>query len=510
MKKDSNILSDQGTKIIKSGRFFYLTLFICLAVFIGAISLLILAFNELISSHDKQLSAEICTIMTEKMNSSIEYMTESADEMAKLLSSQDYSGPEEIYEALKKNRDAGYLSAGFIDQSGKKYATAEEAREFEKWELLHTAALANPVSISAPYRSSVYGQPVITMFSVLKYGRGRHGFLFTTYKLTDLQKVAATNSLDNDIEIWLMNSESANFIQCAGSDEHANGNWTNSYLAMGSINDEDVPVYTEWLDRIRHLEDDIGISYSIGDVVYSQHCSRIHSMPGWYVVVRIPGNTLSATMHTFRNYVLYFLAVLLIVVVVLIANMYRLSKRDNEILERLSTHDPLTGVLNRRAFDIAAENRLARGKDCALIFFDLDYFKQVNDNFGHNTGDKFLISFSEALKKNFSGSGIISRFGGDEFVVMTDMTSIDEVTAKICRTNEDLSSFELPDENGKKVDFNISFSSGAARFPYDANDLSTLKKRADTALYQVKERGRNGYLWYMYLPKELADASHDH
>ena len=112
-----------------------------------------------------------------------------------------------------------------------------------------------------------------------------------------------------------------------------------------------------------------------------------------------------------------------------------------------------------------------------------------------------MTKFSDVLKKNFSESGIISRFGGDEFVVLTDMSGTDEVSALIKKTADDLWSFSLPEADKEGREFSISFSSGAARFPYDADDLSLLKKRADTALYEVKERGRNGYLWYMDLPR---------
>ncbi len=488
---------EQNIRLIKGGKSFFVTLIICLALFFAATGLLLIAFNRLISRHDQRLSAEICTIMSEKMNSSIKYMTEAAYDMAALLSAQDFSSPREIYETIKDNRSVDYLSAGFIDESGERYATPEEASEFYKWDLLKVAALANPVSISAPYRSSVYGHPVITMFAQFKYNGSHHGFMFTTYKLKELQKMAVTQSLDSDIEIWLMNADSANIIQCAGSDEHAIGSWTNAYLSMQNIKESDIPVYKDWLERVRHREDNIGITYSIDDTFYSQHCSKIESMPGWYVVVRIPSNALSATMHTFRNYVIAFLALLLVVVIVLITNMYRMLKRDNEILEILSTHDPLTGVLNRRAFDIAAKKRIQSGSKCALIFFDLDYFKQVNDNYGHNVGDKFLVTFSDALKNNFSQNGLISRFGGDEFVVITDLNSSEEVTSRILKTKEDVSDTTMPDGSV----YSISFSSGAARYPYDADDLSLLKKRADTALYEVKENGRNGYLWFEDLGK---------
>ena len=118
-----------------------------------------------------------------------------------------------------------------------------------------------------------------------------------------------------------------------------------------------------------------------------------------------------------------------------------------------------------------------------------------------NSGMGFTRS-SDVLKKNFSESGIIARFGGDEFVVLTNMKSVDDVSSMIRKTADDLRSFRLPEADKEGREFSISFSSGAARFPYDAGGFSLLKKHADTALYEVKERGRNGYLWYMDLGKK--------
>lgn len=486
-------------KLIKGDNPFYLTLIICLMVFLIAVTMLLSAFDHLISRHDQQLSGEICTIMSEKMNSSIEFMTDSAKSMASVLSAQELESLDEIYSALKSYKKSDYLSIGFIDEAEKMYAEDEEKKEFRKWDLLDIATHADPVSMSAPYRSSVYGQPVITMFADFEYGNDNsHGYMFTTYLLRDLQEIAATESLGDEVEIWLMDSRSANTIQCAGSDAHALGSWNNSYLSMQNIDKSDIPTYREWLDSVRRLEDNIGISYSIGGVYYSQYCSKINSMPGWYVVVRIPSSTLSATMKAFRNYVLIFLAVLLLVVVVLIANMYRLSKRENKMLTSLSIHDPLTGALNRRAFDLAAEQLLSRSRESALIFFDIDYFKQVNDRFGHDIGDRLLVAFSDTLRKNFSKQGIISRFGGDEFVVLTEMDSPDQVTEALDKCMREVHSIEL---NGRDKDtdgegFLISFSAGAARYPLDAGNLPDLKKCADKALYESKEKGRNGYTWF--------------
>ncbi|MCR4691436.1 MAG: sensor domain-containing diguanylate cyclase [Lachnospiraceae bacterium] len=495
MKKKRQ-LKQKEISLIKGGHAFYITLLICLVVFITAITLLIASFNRLISTHDQNLSGEICVLLSEKMNSSISSMTNSAADVASVISAQKESSPEKIYTLLKENPDKNYLSAGLLDDSGKLYATDAEAAEFQKWQLRETASLADPVSMTMPYRSTLYGQPVVSVFSRLSYGGEQEGYLFFTYPLSDLQKLATTAVLENDIEIWLMNASSANIIQCAGADAHAVGSWTNAYLAMQNIDSKDRNTYRLWISEVRKGEDKVGISYSIEDTFYSQFCSKLESMPGWYVVVRLPSHALSATMNSFRNNVLYFLAVLLLVMIFLIANLYLRSQRENEMLNKLSIHDPLTGALNRRAFEFAAEQRLTRGPDAALIFFDIDFFKQVNDRFGHDAGDKLLVAFSQALQKNFAETGILSRFGGDEFVVLADLESKDALSAILAKAKEDVHAITIDDSKTDSTGFTISFSAGAACFPQDAGDLNGLKQCADAALYKVKESTRDDYKWF--------------
>ncbi|MCR5419414.1 MAG: sensor domain-containing diguanylate cyclase [Lachnospiraceae bacterium] len=492
--------------IQQDNRSFYVTLIICLIVFLGAIALLINSFNRLISTHDQHLSGEICTLVSEKMNNSINSMTESTRDISLILSAQGFDSPKDIYKTLKEYPKSNFLSIGFIDSDGVMYATIEERVEFEKWNLMETASMADPVSISIPYRSTVYGQSVITIFSRIEYANSKQGYMFLTYLFKDLQDIAETESLLNDIEIMLMHAESANIIQCVGGDKHASGSWANAYLSMQTVNKSDKEAYINWLNRMLNGESNIGLSYSVGKTFYSQYCSDIPGMPGWYVVVRIPSNALSATMKSFRNYVLIFLAVLLITVIVLITNMYRLTQRENRMLEQLSIHDPLTKVFNRRAFDFAAENLLARNKECALIFFDIDFFKQVNDQFGHDAGDQLLVLFSDAIKKIFGEHGIVSRFGGDEFVVLTEMPSVEKITQMLNKATDDVHNIKLDNENYTDRDFMISFSAGSARFPSDADNLSNLKKCADTALYETKENGRNGYMWFHNL-SEAAKAN---
>ena len=483
---------------IKSGISFFLAMTVFLLIFSMATAALIASFNALITSHDKKLSGEICNLISEKMNNSIRYMTTSAQNMSSVLSAQDFSSLTEIYEQLSSENKGSYISLGFIDDDKKIYASEQEQQEFEKWNLLAVAMQADPVSISAPYRSGTTGQPVFTMFTDMQYQGGIEGWLFVTYPLNEIQNIASTQSLKEETEIWLMNAESANIIQCAGSNEYSIGSWANAYLAMRDINQDDKPAYDGWRHKMLMGESSASLTYSIGKVKYTQVYSNIEYMPGWYVVVRIPSSALSATMSTFRNDVVTFIAVLLTVTVLLFIIIQKRNAQEKHMLEQLSIYDPLTSVMNRRAFDFAVEQRLNRPskKEACLLFFDVDYFKQVNDRFGHEAGDRILIDFSAALKKYFSELGIISRYGGDEFVVLIDTASREQVTALLDALTVDVHHIRPTDDEEKNKGFTLSFSAGAACFPEDAETLAELEKCADAALYIVKERGRNGYEWY--------------
>ena len=471
---------------------FYVTLIICLLVFISAISMLITSFNKLISSHDQYLSGEICVLITEKMNNSIRSMTVTTRSIASVLSAQNFKSPDEIYSTLKDNEDLKFTSIGFLDEDFNIYGTDTEKYEFQKWDLIEYAKKANPVGLSIPYRSSTTGQPVITLFSEFNYDTNHKGYLFMTYNFKELETIAKTESLENDIEISLMDGQSANQIQCTSSDSRAVGNWSNAYLTMQElVTTKGKLQFRNWLQQMAEGTDDIGLTYSDDNIIYTIHCTEIETMPGWYVVVRIPSNALSTTMNTFRNYVLMFLAALLLIVIILLSSLYVNNKRETATLEDLSAHDPLTDLLNRRAFDSNCQQMLSLNTNLALIFFDIDFFKHINDQYGHDVGDKILVDFSIALANSFQDIGIIGRFGGDEFVILTKIESKESLSKILNETLAEVRSIKIPNS-----DKHISVSAGVALYPDDATDLSTLKKCADNALYNAKEAGRNEFCWY--------------
>ncbi|MHB1653690.1 MAG: GGDEF domain-containing protein [Desulfitobacteriaceae bacterium] len=163
--------------------------------------------------------------------------------------------------------------------------------------------------------------------------------------------------------------------------------------------------------------------------------------------------------------------------------------RHRSTLERLATHDPLTGLLNRTGLEERLEAECARAgraeEKFLFIVLDLDYFKQVNDTLGHPAGDQLLIKLGAVLSNSVRPYDLVSRIGGDEFVVV--FTRWEETQTNYDRIRTWLAEVEqaLPD-----VGVHIGLSAGATRFP-ENEDFRSLYQKADEALYQAKQQGRH-------------------
>ena len=472
---------------------------ICLIVFIIAISLLIASFNKLMLEHDEKMTGELCTIMAEKINLAIESMNDTTEAVAIVLSAESFDTVEQAYDTLNfesfeyMNNDQ-FLSMGLLDANKKVYATEPEIREFEKWNLTEIVDMAEPVSMSVPYRSKLSGQPVITQFAKFYYGDNEQGWLYVTYKFNNLQKIANTQSVGNHIEVDLVDSKSFNVIICVSNDEKAVGSWSNAYLIKQNLDASMEENYNSWLKAMRNGVENISSAYTENGIRYIQYSTKIASMPGWYLEVRVSSEALSATLGDLRNLVINFIVVLLVVVLVLMFVMYKINKRENALLEEISENDSLTGLHNRRAFELYAKERIDKGKYFVLILLDIDHFKDVNDNLGHDMGDELLEKFSSIMSNTLGKDAILFRLGGDEFVALTELNIQEEIDEKLKQSLEEIHRIKLSTDAELKR--TLSFSAGASRFPFDAAELDTLLKCADRALYHVKQNGRDGYYWY--------------
>ncbi len=474
---------------------------IYLCVCVAGILLSLPVFNKLIRQHDLDMTSNVCNLIAEKMNNSIAYMTESVKNSAVLLGTHDIDNMDAMYAEMEKSiSSAEYCSIGLIDMNHHIYGKIPEQQEIEKWELLDLAKQDSGVSISEPYRSSVNGKMVITMFSPIYKEEKRMGTLFVTYPLEEIQEMANTNVLKEETEIFLMNPYSDNFIRCSGADNALIGSWNNMMLYRGQIEDIVDNGYSKWEEEMRSSKKRGSVNFEIDNVLYTQVFENIDAMEDWSVVVRIPSSALSNTLRIFQGSAIATVSILMLASMVLFIVSHKREMEERWLLEYASIHDALTKVMNRRAFEFMTKSFLVEehGKKTkgALLFLDVDYFKQVNDRFGHDNGDMALCAFADGLKKIFAEDCIVARFGGDEFIVLVKHLESEEwLNEKLEQFRQELLQFHPDAEDAE--DFELHCSAGIARFPENATKLEDLMQCADEALYQVKERGRNGYAWYV-------------
>jgi diguanylate cyclase (GGDEF)-like protein/PAS domain S-box-containing protein len=178
------------------------------------------------------------------------------------------------------------------------------------------------------------------------------------------------------------------------------------------------------------------------------------------------------------------------------------ARLQRELLERQAHFDELTGLPNRaRLAKMLSQAMQASERDGSLLtvcYLDLDHFKPVNDQFGHEVGDRLLVDLADRLRRSLRGHAewpdTVARLGGDEFVLLLRTATIEESRHAVDRVLRSVSQpYNLGIGNGM---VNITASIGATVFPMDHADADTLMRHADHAMYGAKQSGRNGYLFF--------------
>jgi len=163
------------------------------------------------------------------------------------------------------------------------------------------------------------------------------------------------------------------------------------------------------------------------------------------------------------------------------------------VLRAQAMRDPLTGLFNRRYLTELLELELRRAQrdhlSVGVVMLDIDYFKRINDTFGHPAGDGVLREVAEVLKRNCRSGDIVSRYGGEEFVLVMPSTSLDFATKRADTLREAVQKLDLSFEN--KPLGRLTVSLGVAVFPEHGPASESLIRAADSALYRAKEGGRN-------------------
>ncbi len=196
-------------------------------------------------------------------------------------------------------------------------------------------------------------------------------------------------------------------------------------------------------------------------------------------------------------------------------------KKDEELIHNLAYFDSLTKLPNRVLFEERVNSSISSlkrsQKKMAILFMDMDNFKDVNDNFGHLIGDKFLIKVSENIKKFLRENDTLARLGGDEFIILLD--EIDNVADIVPIANRIVNRFnKAVTIEGHKLYSGVSI--GISIYPDDATNYEDLLNASDTAMYQVKDSGKNGFQFYkksmnekatyrMLMERDLRSALHN-
>ncbi|WP_226670860.1 GGDEF and EAL domain-containing protein [Metabacillus litoralis] len=169
-------------------------------------------------------------------------------------------------------------------------------------------------------------------------------------------------------------------------------------------------------------------------------------------------------------------------------------KKADEIIHQMAYYDALTGLPNRNMFKKHLNNRLLNntGENLAVLFLDLDRFKVINDTKGHSTGDLVLQIVAKQLTEAVQNAGLVSRQGGDEFLILLDDTTNEKVETISQRI---ITAFSQPIYI-EDDEFFVTPSIGISLFPEDGQDQEMLIKNADTAMYLAKDRGKNNYQYY--------------
>ncbi|WP_028635080.1 sensor domain-containing diguanylate cyclase [Pseudomonas parafulva] len=231
-------------------------------------------------------------------------------------------------------------------------------------------------------------------------------------------------------------------------------------------------------------------SHDYRDADGHSHFLNVRRLPelDWYLLV---DKRETGALDRIRHSLYLNLAICAMITLVVVALVHAMVRRHHASIEALATLDSLTGLPNRRSFDLLAAQALREaqrdGSPLVALLIDLDHFKALNDTYGHLAGDEVLRQFANVLQGSLRESDILCRWGGEEFIVLlreAEGRQAIEVAEKIRRRAEQLT-FSYEDQP-----LRLTTSIGVSNLQQD-DTLHTLLTRADSALYRAKQAGRN-------------------
>ncbi len=182
----------------------------------------------------------------------------------------------------------------------------------------------------------------------------------------------------------------------------------------------------------------------------------------------------------------------------------QLDQIDEEFHRRITElimHDDLTGLLTRKSFGIELDREMARstryGHPFSVLMMDIDFFKRVNDTYGHLVGSQALCEVANVLRQTLRDSDVAGRYGGEEFIALLPETDHQRAHEAAERIRFAIEKFPFTASvHDPSLKMHISISIGISNFPSDSTDQTMLVEKADTAMYRAKQAGRNSVRMY--------------
>ena len=468
----------------------YLAGYLCLCL-----SIILLAYFQLsrmARDYNTRHLELITGLYAEKMNDSMEYLLNYAQDNVKVAQAMEDKTPSQVLARMEKNLDGTvFCGIGLIGEKGNIYGSKYAAADIRQEGLDKQALETEEFFYSDPYQSSETGSMIVTIFVPVPDSSWLHT-IYVSVKVENLRQFGVYDLLRGKISVHLLKADSENFVTCisnSSSTENFEGSWNNLLLQQKYFQYNDGYSYSQWVKDMRSGKTDGRFSASIHGVESTISYRSITSMPGWYVIVELANKDISDITQQFSLLGGIFGSILVGITLIYMLSILLLEKKDKKIYMGLSATDPLTELLNRRALQNAVEDELKKKGTGYVIFIDIDNFKIYNDIYGHNNGDLCLKHCTHIMKKCFPEDSILGRYGGDEFVVCLKGATQKDAYIYMQEFQSWLAPLIL--STGEVAE--LSVSAGGAAYPDQGEDFVSLCRSADAALYKVKQNGKGDF-----------------
>ena len=397
----------------------------------------------------------------------------------------------ELIGALAGKSSLDFLA--IIDSDGVSYYSNGETNSVSTREYFQEA-MTGKRTLSEPVISKVDGTVrIILCVPVIQAGK-TVGVLGGSYNLKALSDLLFEDIFDANGSFLVINPEGET-VFCKGENAPFYVNTgDNLFSAYERKNFRVIEAGGQPLEDLKNQESGITKIARSRDRWYLAY--RPLGLNDWYLCYVIPVKTAQASFGFITKYEIILFSVLIAGIIAVLFLIFRTSSRRQTELLVYGQTDALTGLYNKKTTEELIDLALTDGSCVGLQAFfmlDIDHFKEINDHYGHTTGDDVLKEFGEILRQEFCDVDIIGRIGGDEFCILMKNTITETITIEraenLCRR---IRAHSFASLGGK----NITSSIGISFSPQHGSDYASLYQCADQALYEAKRRGRNGYTLY--------------